>query len=324
MTQQNDSTSRTREDVRRLAVERGNALNMDRILVPLNGFRRSEQILPFASMMVDWFAGEITLFHSLPPTHPARGARPGQVHYPDAPHDRGAALATAYLEEVVSRLGPHGVKSRWGIATGDAASMITSRSATSSFGFVALATTARSRVHRFVSPGLLDELWKTTSVPLLIVNPRHTSLNDTEPKSPDVIIVPCNQGSSDSAIPIASALAGVSRSKVKIVLSKSSSTGDVEDQLLNMFSADDVPVEIEHGGNDLVRQVHGLQSENPGSWIVVGSKMRSGFRRSILGSTADMLARDAAGPIVVVPDPAVMRRRKQMAREVTRDLTTSL
>jgi len=324
MTQQIDTTSRTQEEIRRLAVGRGNSLNLDRILVPLNGFRRSEQILPFASMMADWFNGEITLFHSLPPTHPARGARPGQVHYPDAPHDRGNALAAAYLEEVVSRLGPHGVKARWGIATGKPAPMITSRSATSSFGVVAIATTARSRAHRLFSPGLLDDLWRTTSVPLLIVNPHHATLNGAPPQAPKTIVVPCTRGAADSALPIASALAGASRSGVKIILAKSNSSGEVEDELINLFTADGLHVEIEQGKKDIVKQVLEIQADSAGSWIVAGSRMRAGIRRSVLGSVADMIARQAVGPILVVPDPNVMRQRKRSAHDATRDLATSL
>jgi len=323
MTQQIESPPRTTDDVRRLAVDRGDALNLDQILVPLNGFRRSEQILPFASMLADWFSGEITLFHSLPSTHPARGARPG-VQYPDAPHDRGTSLAAAYLEEVVSRLGPHGVKSRWGVATGDAASMIASRSATSSFGIVAVATTARARAHRFVSRGLLEGLWRKTAVPLLIVNPLHASLNGVQPNSPKQLIVPISHGAADSALPIASAIAGASRSAIKIVLSKSYPTDEIEDELINMFSDDNVELEIIHGERKMVRQVHGLQADNPGSWIVTGSKMRSGITRSILGSTSDILVREAIGPIVVAPDPKVMRRRKRSAHEATRNLATSL
>lgn len=324
MTQQIESASQTLNNVRRLAVGRGDVLNLNRILVPLNGFRRSEQILPFASMLADWFSGEITLFHSLPSTHPARGARPGQVQYPDAPHDRGTSLAAAYLEEVVSRLGPHGVKSRWGVATGDAVSMIASRSATSSFGMVAVATTARSRPHRFVSRGLLEGLWRTTAVPLLIVNPLHANLNSLQPIPPKELIVPCSRGAADSALPIASAIAGASRSTIKIVLSKSNSTGEIQDQLINMFSNDNVEIEIIHGENKMVRQVHDLQTDNQGSWIVTGSEMRSGIARSILGSTSDMLVREAIGPIVVVPDPKVMRLRKQSAHEATRNLASSL
>jgi len=324
MTQQIESPSQTTDDIRRLAVGRGDVLNLNRILVPLNGFRRSEQILPFASMLADWFSGEITLFHSLPSTHPARGARPGQVQYPDAPHDRGTSLAVAYLEEVVSRLGPHGVKSRWGVATGDAPSMIASRSATSSFGIVAVATTARSRPHRFISRGLLEGLWRTTAVPLLVVNPMQVSLNGVQPNPPKQLIVPCSRGTADSALRIASAIAGASRSAIKIVLSKSNSTGEIEDELINMFSNDNVEIEIIHGEKKMARQVNDLQADNPGSWIIIGSKMRSGIARSVLGSTSDLLARTAIGPIVVVPEPKVMRRRKESAHEATRNLATSL
>ena len=324
MIQHTDSTSRTQNEIRRLAVGRGVALNLDRILVPLNGYRRSEQILPFSSMLAEWFEGETTLFHTLPPTHPARGARPGQVQYPDAPHDRGASLAAAYLEEVVSRLGPHGVKSRWGIATGDPAPMISSRSATSSFGMVAIAATARSRPHRFFSPGLLDHLWRTTSVPLLIVNPLHATLNGEPPQPPKTIIVPCTRSAVDSALPFVSAIAGASRSTVRVVLTKSASSGEMEDELINKFTNDEVHVEIQHVADNLVQQVLGLQSENTGSWIVSGSRMRSGLTRSMFGSFADSIARDATGPVVVVPDAKVMRQRERAAHELTRDLPSSL
>ena len=324
MIQHTDSTSRTQNEIRRLAVGRGVALNLDRILVPLNGYRRSEQILPFSSMLAEWFEGETTLFHTLPPTHPARGARPGQVQYPDAPHDRGASLASAYLEEVVSRLGPHGVKSRWGIATGDPAPMISSRSATSSFGMVAIAATARSRPHRFFSPGLLDHLWRTTSVPLLIVNPHHATLNGEPPQPPKTIILPCTRSAVDSALPFASAIAGASRSTVRVVLTKSASSGEMEDELINKFTNDEVHVEIQHVADNLVQQVLGLQSENTGSWIVSGSRMRSGLIRSMFGSFADSIARDATGPVVVVPDAKVMRQRERAAHELTRDLPSSL
>lgn len=322
MIQQIDSTKRTQDDIRRLAIGRGVALNLNRILAPLNGYRRSEQILPFSSMLADWFEGETTLFHTLPPTHPARGARPGQVHYPDEPHDRGASLAAAYLEEVVSRLGPHGVKSRWGIATGDPSPMISSRSATSSFGMVAIAATLRSRPHRIFSPGLLDNLWRTTSVPLLIVNPHHATLNGTPPHPPKTIIVPSRLNATDSALPFASAIAGASKSTV-VVLTKSAASVELEGELIKKFTNDDVQIEIQHVSGNLSQQVLGVQSENNGSWIVSSSRMRSRIIRSVLGSFDDSIARDALGPVVIVPDAKVMRQRERAARELTRNLPSS-
>jgi nucleotide-binding universal stress UspA family protein len=326
--QQLDRDPRTQDQVRRDAVDRGNVLDLNRILVPLDGAYKSEQILPFASMIADWFSGEITLFHSLPSTHPARGARPGQVHYPDATHDRGTALAAAYLEEVVSRLGPHGVKSRWGIATGHAASMITSRSATSSFGMIAVAAVPRSRSRRLFSVGLLDQLWKTTAVPLLIVNPHIASVNGAPPQPPKSLIVPGNRGTIDSVAAIASALAGASRSAIKLVLTATQANPNAqittESRFLNGITDDGIEIDIERAEGNFVEHVHSLQAANPGSWIVVGSKMRSGVRRSILGSTADKLPRGAVGPVVVVPDPKVMRHRMRLAHDATRDLASSL
>lgn len=328
MTQQSELNMQTLDETRRQAVARGDALNLNRILVPLSGSHRSEQILPFASMIADWFSGEMTLFHSLPSTHPARGARPGQVHYPDAPHDRGTALAVAYLEEVVSRLGPHGVKSRWGVATGHAALMITSRSATSSFGIVALAAIPRSRSRRLFSPGLLDQLWKTTAVPLLIVNPRNVSLNGAPPRAPKSLIVPGGRRTTDSATAMVSALAGASRAVIKLILpaagSGANSAATEENKILDVLAEDGVVVEIENAKGKLAPQLHSIQAANPGSWIVIGSKMRSGLNRSVFGSVADILARVSTGPVVIVPDPGVMRRRMRSAHDATHDLANSL
>ncbi len=325
--QQSEQNTRTLDEIRRQAVGRGDVLNLNRVLVPLNGDFRSEQILPFASMIADWFSGELTLFHSLPATHPARGARPGQVQYPDAPHDRGTALAAAYLEEVVSRLGPHAVKSRWGIATGDAAAMITSRSATSLFGIIAIAAVPRSRVQRLLSLGLLDKLWKATAAPLLIVNPHNVSLNGAPPRAPKSLILPGGRSNIESVMAIASALAGASRTLIKLVLpaakSNTVSGAEIENKILEYFSVDSVNVEVEYAKGNLVKHVHSLQVADPGSWIITGSKMRSGFRRSILGSAADRLARGAVGPIIIVPDPKVMRRRMQLAHDATHDLAAS-
>ena len=322
MSQHTDSIQQTHEDVRRDSINRGHSLNLNRVLVPLNGSQHSEQILPFATMFAEWFAGEITLFHSLPPTHPTRGARPRQVHYPDAPHDRGTILASAYLEEVVSRLGPHGIRCRWGLATGDAATMITSRATTSSFGIIAIATTARSRVHRLIKPGLLDQLWKTTAAPLLIVNPHHENLNSDARKTPKTLIIPRHHRSSDSVLPIASAMAGASRSSIKIVEKKSRTNSKNESEIFNYFSSRGINAEIVKVDGNFTRQIHKLQADDPGSWILVGSKMRSGIRRTILGSIADRLARDAVGPIVVVADSKVTKQRTNASHKVTKALAT--
>ena len=244
------------------------------------------------------------------------------MHYPDAPHDRGTILASAYLEEVVSRLGPHGISCRWGLATGDAATMITSRATTSSFGIIAIATTARSRVHRLIKPGLLDQLWKTTAAPLLIVNTHHENLNSDARKTPKTLIIPRHHRSSDSVLPIASAMAGASRSSIKIVEKKSRTNSKNESEIFNYFSSRGIDAEIVQVDGNFTRQIHKLQADDPGSWILVGSKMRSGIRRTILGSIADRLAREAVGPIVIVADSKVTKQRTNASHKATKALAT--
>ncbi len=322
MSQYKNATEQTSRDARSDSVNRGSSLNLNRVLVPLNGSQDSEQILPFATMFAEWFSGEITLFHSLPPTHPARGARPQQVHYPDAPHDRGAILASAYLEEVVSRLNPHGISCRWGIATGDAATMITSRATTSGFGMIAIATTARSKAHRLVSPGLLDKLWKTTTAPLLIINPHHKEFMTEPVKAPQTLIIPRNHRGSDSVLPIASAMAGASRSSIKIVEKKSKASRKDESEILNYFSTKGINAEIVQVDGNFTKKIHKIQADDPGSWILVGSRMRSGIRRSILGSISDKLARKAVGPVVVVADSKVIKQRTRASHKATKALAT--
>ena len=113
---------------------------------------------------------------------------------------------------------------------------------------------------------------------------------------------------------------------LRIATGRSRANSDVsaENKILDIFSNDGVVAEIERVPGSLANRVHSVQVANPGSWIVVGSKMRSGLSRSVFGSTADRLARDAAGPIIVVPDAKVMRQRMRSAHDATRDLATSL
>lgn len=317
---------RTRYDpdlTRRSAVERGRALNLNRVLVPLSGASRGEQILPYASMITDWFHGELTLFHSLPPTHHVRGVLSSTINYPDAPHDRGTSLATSYLEEVISRLSPHGIHARWGLASGDPAPMIASRSVTSSIGLVAMAISARTRPHRFFAPGLLDHLWKRTTAPLLIVNPNHRTLNEASPAPPTKLILPYKDEATAAAFPYASAIAGTSRAEI-IVCTKGTSHDRSEiDSIVENLNSDGIQADHQETMLQYSEAVAEIQSNNPGSWIVVGSRMRSGFTRAVFGSLADILARDASGPILIVPERRIRRRRERAARALTRELATS-
>ena len=123
-------------------------LNLDRILLPLDGSLESEISIPYAAMLSRWFSGEIMLLHVLPENPIAAVERSGNVSYPDEQHDRGEILAKSYLEAIIDTIAPQGIKARWGISTGSESEMIISRTESNSIGVIAIATKLKSKIRR--------------------------------------------------------------------------------------------------------------------------------------------------------------------------------
>ncbi len=317
---------------RSIAMQRVAELKLNRILVPMDGTPAGEYALPFGTMIARWVDGELTLLHALIPMHPARGGRPGQVQYPDAQHDRGTSLATSYLEEIAARLAPHGVAARWSVATGATAQTITTRAATGGFGLIVVASRPINRVRRRFRARLLDTLWRLTAVPLLVLDESRSHRNGTAPRQPHSFIIPFDgTDTSLAAVPVASALAGAAGGNVillrcprrpdipalrraKFGQTTDSRSEDELERALAILEENQADVVVDAATGYRVETVAARQQAEPGSWVVTGSKMRSGVRRTLLGSIADHVVRAGSGPVVVVPSPSVAQRRSQAAR----------
>ena len=305
-------------------------LRLNRILAPLNGTPAAEQALPYAGLIARWVDGEITLFHSLQPMHPARVGRPGHVPYPDAHHDRGSHLATSYLEEVAARLRPHGVSARWSVATGATAHLISTRSVAGGFGLIAMAGQPRPRVVRRVQPSVMDELWRISPVPLLLINSGRVAVGDGNVQEPGVIFVPFDGSvTTRAALPMASVFARAADARLVLLIdqpetkSKNGDGGaadvpeppdaDVAEEVAAELREDGIEAAVEavEGGEIAVAR---RQIQERGSWVVAGSRMRSGVARMVFGSRADNFLRQCRGPLLVVPDPDVAAKRAKKAR----------
>ncbi|GIT19849.1 MAG: hypothetical protein CM1200mP39_26550 [Dehalococcoidia bacterium] len=69
-------------------------------------------------------------------------------------------------------------------------------------------------------------------------------------------------------------MAGASRSKIKIVEKKSKPNRKDELEIFNYFSNMGIDAEIVRVDGNFTREIHKLQADDPGSWILIGSKMR--------------------------------------------------
>lgn len=311
------------------ALSQARELRLDRLLLPLDGSDEAEQALPYAGLISRRLGGEINLFHCLQPMHPVRVGRAGHIPYPDAQHDRGSHLATAYLQEVKARLKPHGFHARWNIATGDAAHLIAYRATTGKFGLTLLSTRTRHRVVSGIQSNVTADLWKLTAGPLFLINRSHLRLNGAAPPHPEAIFIPVNTSEAfEAALPIAKTLAMVMCARLVLLVHvpdrkngdeasrKSEDPDDRElaESLVDGLRDEGCSAEIENVAGGVIG-IARRQLQERGSWVVAGSHMRSGLSRLLRGSKGDNFMRQCRGPLIVVPTASVAQARDKRIRK---------
>jgi nucleotide-binding universal stress UspA family protein len=320
------------------AVERARELKLDRILVPLDGTPASEFALPYAAMVSRWLRAELTLFHVVHPGPPFHFYRPGLVRYPDALHDRANLLASAYLTEIVTRLTAKGLRARWGVATGDAAQLIPSRASDGGYGLIVMAVRPRAPSRRRFSPGVLERMWRHVATPTLFLHERRVAGDNSDPPAPGEFVVPMGgDPSAGEVTPYAAALAGASGARVTLLASlvtkrrqqselRASDGGSgTQSPLARMqemaahLREDRISVQTEMRAGIPAWAIVSRQAEAPRSWVVMTSFMPAGLSRTVFGSTADGVLRTARGPVLVVPEARVARKRAEALRLTIQD-----
>ncbi len=289
-------------------------------------------------MISQRLGGEINLFHCLQPMHPVRVGKMGHILYPDAQHDRGSHLATAYLQEVKARLKPHGLSARWNVATGSAPHLIAYRAATGNFGLTLVSARTKSRVVSGMQTNVTGNLWKLTAGPLFLINHTHTRLNGDRPVTPETIFVPLNDAETfETAMPIATTLATSLGARLVILLKSRENRDDPESRTIEVITperstAHDIADELRDQGcetevEDVAGGVIGIarrQLQERGSWVVAGSHMRSGLGRLLRRERSDNVLRQCRGPLIVIPTESVAKTRERRIRKKVASAETAV
>ncbi len=301
--------------------------------MPLDGSEDAEQALPYAAMIAKWLDAELTLFNTVHPGPPFLYYREGQVRYPDQLQDRAEFLSNSYLSEVAKGLTEAGVKARWGVASGDAARLIAARAAGGEFGLIVMAVTVRSPLRRTLRPTVLEQFWRYTATPALIVKVRRRRKSVQTPLAPPELVVPLGGDSvSEEAGPYAAALAGASGARVTLIAAQvrrrrglldlySGKPPDGKEskaevrirEVAARLMKDRLTVQAEARVGIPAHVVTSRNNESQGSWVVMSSTMSSGIPRLLHGSTADGVLRNGRGPVLVVPSSVVAAKRAEVA-----------
>lgn len=146
-------------------------LAIKRVMVPLDGSRLAEQVLPWAEGLAKRMEAEVELFRVFEPIPPEAA----DILRGILPHDINVQLkaqARDYLEEIAVRMRKSGLSVRSTESEGDPVSRILESVEGQRDALVAMSTHGRSGITRWVLGSITDKVLHSAVNPLLIVRCR--------------------------------------------------------------------------------------------------------------------------------------------------------
>jgi nucleotide-binding universal stress UspA family protein len=142
-----------------------------RILVPLDGSKESEVVIPRVEPLASQLKSEIVLLHVIAPTYFVYSIPGEAVQMPFSPDDmdRFSSKALEYLQSVVAALERKGITARAEVAIGSAADEIISMADEIDADAVAMSTHGRSGISRWAFGSTADKVLHAGNTPVLLV-----------------------------------------------------------------------------------------------------------------------------------------------------------
>ena len=295
-----------------------------RILVPLDGSKLAEQVLPYVRVMAKGLQTRIDLVRIVE----SAVARVADAHQPanlTEIHSDIRNHADNYLKALASSLKKDGLCVLRTVHQGDAASAILSEAETEPGTLIAMSTHGRSGISRWVLGSITGKVLQATTAPLLITRTQVEGSPNPEVNLSTVIAPLDGSPLAEQVLPHVVALARALSLKVRLVRVTSSPgefyhyemypsycygdhfatvdavAGEYLEQIsecLRQKGVASVEEELLHGHPavaivDLVRQT-------PDSLVAMTTHGRSGVGRWLLGSVADQVVRYAESPVLII------------------------
>jgi nucleotide-binding universal stress UspA family protein len=300
------------------------------VLVPLDGSPLAEQAIPYGAALAGT-DGEIVFFEVTAEAEPVRSLT-GHVKTTAAEVDRTKhSAAETALRDAASRWSAAlPAEPRFEVAAGDPAEEILAAVDRFGCGLIVMASHGRGAVARLRFGSVADRVSRASHVPVLIVRPSDANA-DVGPVEIRRLLVPLDGSPlAAEALPVATAIATHLKIPVHLLQAINPSAlvmptpvgvdgysgeiyTEIEDELKTAARAnlDDATKEAGTGGVPVTTAV----VEGPpvlviedatqeGDLVVMTSHGRSGFRRWLLGSTAEKLIREGKAPVLLVPASA--------------------
>jgi nucleotide-binding universal stress UspA family protein len=143
-----------------------------RIMVPLDGSKLAECVLPHAETIARLSEATVELVQVVEPVElPTRGGLALSIDDLKQINSHSRDDAKSYLDEIVDRFRSSGIKARSKVLIGKAADGLIDHINKNNFDLIIMATHGRSGISRWIWGSVAERILHSSSIPVLIIRP---------------------------------------------------------------------------------------------------------------------------------------------------------
>ena len=296
-----------------------------RMLIPLDGSKLAENVLPYARAMARALDGPIELLSVVDSMDSARTSHAGHVRSVDAIVEAAVQESRRYLEGIARSFTGRPVTCV--VEQGQPEEVIIERAAGDKETLISMATRGRSGIHRWLMGSVAEKVLRGASTPLLRVRGDAEERNTGEATLKSIVVPLVGSKLAETVLPNAVELA--KKLSLAIVLTRayqiplSATYAGAEspyipnnDALMNLVR-DEAGTYLETKVNELHQngvekvssilmvgsgadEIIDLARGTPDNLIAMCTHGRSGIKRWALGSVTEKVVRHSGDPVLVV------------------------
>lgn len=295
-----------------------------RIVVPLDGSKLSEQVLPYAAILARGFGGGLHLVHAVEAG--AAGMEERYRTFAEQVVQQERKEAAGYLQRVQDQVSQRHIPVTTRAVLGWAADAIVAEAQQESADAIAMATHGRAGMQRLFLGSVADKVLHSTTLPLLLLRPREDGAQGREPVL-RLLLVPLDGSAlAEQVIPTAESFARALGLRLRLLRVVSmpvlafadaygAASAEAYVQVLEgleeeadryladqaaAFAARGIEADVIRGRVDAAAEIVRTAEQEEGTLVMMSTHGRSGLGRAVLGSVADRVVREHRGPVVLL------------------------
>jgi nucleotide-binding universal stress UspA family protein len=273
-----------------------------KMLIPLDGSKTAEKVLPYARYLAGKFKIPVELFAVIDIAEMATHISAEKVRHLDTMIEDAVRASTTYLHGIATTF--RDVKVTCTVEKDRAEDAIIGKGDADTAMLIAMATHGRSGLDRFLLGSVAEKVLRATANPLLLVRATEEAKAEGEAVFKSVIVALDGSELAESVIPM---MAGVAKTlDLEVILLRAAAgVRDEANEYLAKKMADikklgvtKVSAVTKEGfaGDEIID----MGRKTADSFIAMSSHGRSGVKRWVLGSVTETVVRHSGDPVLVL------------------------